>query len=183
MWINLDTPEPDHKMSPSRNIANALIRRRSQLSSRLRRFRNVSGFSAVWTCKSDSRMLQPPHHPEISEFQRLLPHRASTNVGQDFQVVLTSHQQLLLPASTRGDSKCDGCQETANRLPSLSVSKLTLKSRDQLPCTTKEARNPCVRDCETFSGIRRAPQCQCSFGSCGYHSTCWTFRRCADDSS
>ena len=61
MWINLDTPVPDHKMFLSRNIANALIRKRPQQlgSRRLRRFRNFSGFSAVVTCKSDSHTLQP----------------------------------------------------------------------------------------------------------------------------
>ena len=82
----------------------------------------------------------------------------------------------LAPASTRGGSKCDGYQETANCLPSLSVSKLSLKSRDKISCTTEG-----VRDCETFSGTCRGPQCQFSFGSCGYLSTCWTFRRCGDD--
>ena len=98
LWINLDTPVPDHKMPLSRTIARALMRRRSQqLLSRLRRFRNFSGFSAVWTFKSDSHMLQPTHHPEISEVQRLLPHRVSINVGRNSQVVLTSHQQLLHP--------------------------------------------------------------------------------------
>ena len=85
LWIILYTPVPYHKMLISRNIASALMRRRSQqLLSRLLRFRNFSGFSAV-------------HHPEILEFQRLLPHRISINVGTDSQFVLTSHQQLLQP--------------------------------------------------------------------------------------
>ena len=69
LWINLDTPPPDHLTSLSRNIARALIRGRSQqLQSRLWSFRNFPGFSAVWTCKPDSLMLQPCHHPEILEF-------------------------------------------------------------------------------------------------------------------
>ena len=58
-WTHLDTPVPDHKMSLSRNVASALIRRRSeQVLSRLRRFLNFSGFSAVWTCKSSRLITQ-----------------------------------------------------------------------------------------------------------------------------
>ena len=81
-----------------RNVASALIRRRSQqLCLDFRVFRNFCAFSAVWACRSDGLMLQLTHHPEISEFQRLLPHRVSINVGRTYQVVLTSHQQLLRP--------------------------------------------------------------------------------------
>ena len=46
---------------------------------------------------SNSRMLQPTHHPEILEFQRLLPYRITIQVGKSSQIVLSSHQQLLLP--------------------------------------------------------------------------------------
>ena len=121
LWINLDTDTPDHRMPISRTIASALMQRRSlQLLSRLRRFRNFPGCSAVWTFNSDSRMLQPTHHPEILEFQRLLPYRITIQVGKSSQIVLSSHQQLLLPASAKGGPKCDGCQKTANCFPSLS---------------------------------------------------------------
>ena len=98
LWINLDPNTPDHKKPISRTIASVLMRRRSlQLLSRLRRFRSFPGCSAVWTFNSSSRMLQSTHHPEILEFQRLLPHRVSIQTGKSSQVVLSSHQQLLLP--------------------------------------------------------------------------------------
>ena len=76
LWMNLDTPVLDHKMSLSRTIASALIARRSQqLLSRIWRFRILSGFSAVCTFKSDSHMLQPdPSSGFLLELQRLLPH-------------------------------------------------------------------------------------------------------------
>ena len=93
LWINLDANKPI-----SQTIAGVLMRRRSlQLLSRLRRFRSFPGFSAVWTFNANSRMLQSTHHPEILEFQRLLPHRITIQTGKSSQVVLSSHQQLLLP--------------------------------------------------------------------------------------
>ena len=55
------------------------------------------GFSAVWTFNSNSRMLQSTHHPEILEIQRLLPYRITIQMEKRSQVVLSSHQQLLLP--------------------------------------------------------------------------------------
>ena len=97
-----------------------------------------------------------------------------SDLGKSCQVVLSSHQQLLLPLQARSSPKCDGCQKTAGCFPRLSISKLCLKSRDRLSCATKGARNSCVRDCETFYGSRQASQSQCSFGSCGYQSTCLT---------
>ena len=51
----------------------------------------------MWTCDSNSLLLQPTHHPEILEFQRLLRHQISIDVGGEVQVVLTSHHQLLRP--------------------------------------------------------------------------------------
>ena len=89
LWINLDANTPDYSV---------LMRRRSlQLLSRLRRFRSFPGFSAVWTFNANSRMLQSTHHPEILEFQRLLPHRITIQTGKSSLVVQSSHQQLLLP--------------------------------------------------------------------------------------
>ena len=96
LWINLDTDTRDHKLPISRTIASALMRRRSlQLLSRLRRFRSFPGSSAVWSFNSNSRMLQPTHHPEIWEFQRLLQCRITIQVGKSSHIVLSSHQQLL----------------------------------------------------------------------------------------
>ena len=142
LWINLDTDTPVRRMPISRTIANVLMRRRSlQLLSRLRRFRNFPGFRAVWTFNSKSRMLQPTHHPEILEFQRLLWYRITIEVGKSSQIVLPSHQQLLLPLQREAGPKCDVCQKTANCLPSLSISNLCLNSRDQQPCATKGARD------------------------------------------
>ena len=66
--------------------------------------------------------------------------------------------------SARGSPECDDCQKTADFLSC----KLCLKSCDRLSCATEAAGNPCVCHRETFSGSRRAPQCQCSCGSCGY---------------
>ena len=75
-----------------------LMRRRSlQLLSRPRRCRGFPGFSAAWTFNSNSLMLQPTHHPEILDFQRLPPHRITTQTGKSSHVVLSSHQQQLLP--------------------------------------------------------------------------------------
>ena len=98
LWINLDANTPDYKKPNSQTIACVLMRRRSpQLLSRLRRFRSFAGFSEVWTFNANSRMLQSTHHPEILEFQRLLPHRITIQTGKSSQVVLSSHQQLLRP--------------------------------------------------------------------------------------
>ena len=98
LWINLDMDTPDHKKPMSRTISSLLMRRRSlQLLSRLQQFRSFPGFSAVWTFNSNSRMLQSTHHPEILEFQRLLPHRITIQTEKSSQVVLSSHQQPLLP--------------------------------------------------------------------------------------
>ena len=98
MWINLDANTPDYKEPISQTIVGVLMRRRSlQLLSRLRRFRSFPGFSAVWTFDANSRMLQSTHHPEILEFQRLLPQRITSQTGKSSQVVLSSHRQLLLP--------------------------------------------------------------------------------------
>ena len=120
LWMNLDTPVPDHKISLSRNIASALMRRRSQqLLSRLRRFRNFSGFSAVWTCKSDSLMLQP--NPAARNFG-VSTFASAPNLGQcwtRFSGCADVSSTAPAPASTRRDSKCDGYQETANCLQSL----------------------------------------------------------------
>ena len=92
--------------------------------------------------------------------------------GEEFSGRAVISSTTTASASARGSPKCDGCQKTADCFPRLSISKLCLKSRDRLSCATKGARNSCVRDCETFSGSRRASRCQCSFGSCGYQSTC-----------
>ena len=54
-------------------------------------------FSATWTCRSKSLMLQPTYRPDFLEFQRLLPNRISINVGGEVQIVLTSHHRLLRP--------------------------------------------------------------------------------------
>ena len=165
LWISLDTDTPDHKMPISRPIASALMRRRSlQLLSRLRRFRNSTGFRAVWTFNSNSRMSQPTHQPEILEFQRLLPYRITIKVGKSSQIVLSSHQQLLIPLQREAARNATAVrrEQIASRA---CRSANCLKSGDQPPCATKGARNPCVRDCETLSGSPRASQCQCSFGS------------------
>ena len=132
-----------------------------------------SGFSAMWTCKSDSLMLQstPPRNSGV--FNVRFPHRVSINVGQDFQVSLTSHQEPLRPLQREATRNAMASRRLANLLPNLSVSKLYLQSLHQLSCTTEGARVLCVRDCETFSESCRAPQCQCPFGSCGYQSACW----------
>ena len=61
------------------------------------------------------------------------------------------------------------------------ISTLCLKSCDRLPCATEGAGNHCVRNRETFPRTRRASQCQCSCGSCGYQSTRWSFWRRDDD--
>ena len=37
------------------------------------------------------------HHPEILDFQRLLPHRITIQTGKSYLVLLSSHQQLLRP--------------------------------------------------------------------------------------
>ena len=98
LWIDWDFPVPIHRADFPRAVARVLFRRRSrQLLSRRRRFRNFSGFTAIWTCRSKSLMLQPTYHPDCLEFQRLLPHRISINVGGEVQIVLTSHHQLLRP--------------------------------------------------------------------------------------
>ena len=98
LWINRDANTPDYKRPISQTIASVLMRRRSlQLLSRLRRFRSFPGFCAVWTSDADSRMLQSKHHPEILEFQRLLPHRISIQNGKSSLFALPSHQQLLRP--------------------------------------------------------------------------------------
>ena len=98
LWIDWDIPVPIDKADFPRAIASVSFRRRSrQLLSRLRRFRNFSGFCAIWTCCSKSLILQPTHHPDFLEFQRLLPHRISINVGGEVQIVLTSHRQLVRP--------------------------------------------------------------------------------------
>ena len=98
LWINLDANTPWNKKPISQTIAGVLMRRRSlQLLSRFQRFRSCPGFSAVWTFDANSRMLQSIDHPEILEFQRLLPHRITIKTGKSSQVVLSSHQQLLLP--------------------------------------------------------------------------------------
>ena len=63
-WINLDTNTPVTRCPLPEPLP--VMRRRSlQLLSRLRPFRKFLGFSAVWTFNSNSRMLQPTHHPEI----------------------------------------------------------------------------------------------------------------------
>ena len=167
LWIDLDTPVPDHKMPISRNFASALMRRRSQqLLSRLRRFRNFSGFSAVWTFNSDSHELQPTHHPEFLEFQRLLPNRILINVGTSSQIVLTSSSTAPATDPTRVGSKCGGCQETANCFPGLSISKLSLKKpwirhlvQEKVPETLV---SEIVRPSFSMSVTLLAP--------CGYHS-------------
>ena len=98
LWIDLDANTPDYKRPISQTIASVLMRRRSlQLLSRLRRFLSFPGFCAVWTVDANSHMLQAKHHPEILEFQRLLPHRISIQTGKSSLVVLSSHQQLLRP--------------------------------------------------------------------------------------
>ena len=114
---NLDADTPVHRMPISRAIANVLRRRSLQLLSRFRRFRNFPGFRAVWTFNSKSRMLQPTHHPEILEFQRLLRYRITIEVGKSSQIVLSSHQQLLLPLQREAGPKCDAVrrQQIASR--------------------------------------------------------------------
>ena len=72
-------------------------RRSLQLLSQLQRFPSFPGLSAVWTFNSISLMLQPTHHPENLEFQRSLPYRITIQVGKSSQIVLSSHEQLLLP--------------------------------------------------------------------------------------
>ena len=104
-------------------------------------------------CKSDSLMPQPTHHTEILEFQRLLPHRVSISVGKDFQVVLRRHQQLLRPLQR--ESALKAMVATRQQLASRACQSTDCVSKAVLP-------NWCVRDCETFSGSRRASQCQCS---------------------
>ena len=51
----------------------------------------------VETFDANSRMLQSTHHPEILEFQRLLPHRITIQTGKSSHVVMSSHQQPLRP--------------------------------------------------------------------------------------
>ena len=177
LWTNLDANTPYHKKPISRTIAGVLMRRRSlQLLSRLRRCRGFPGFSAAWTFNSNGRMLQPTHHPVILDFERLLPHRITTQTGKSSHVEMSSHQQQLLAFQREAARSAMTVRRQQIASRALSISKLCLKSRDRLSCTTKGARNPCVRDCETISKSRRASQCQCSFGSCGYKSTCLTFQ-------
>ena len=122
-----------YKKPISQTIAGVLMRRRSlQLLSRLRRFRRFPGFSAVWKLNANCRMLQSTHHPEILEFQRLLPHRVTIQTGKSSQVVLSS--STAASASARGSSECDDCQKTADCFSCLS--KLCLKSRDRFLCAT-----------------------------------------------
>ena len=169
LWINLDANTPDYKKPISQTIAGVLMRRRSlQLLSRLRRSRSFPGFSAVWTFNANSRMLQS----DILDFQRLLPHRITIQTGKSSQLVLSPHQQLLPPLQREAARSAMTVRRQQIASPSLSISKLSLKSRDQLSCETKGARNSCVGNRETFSESRRASQCQCSCGSCGYQSTC-----------
>ena len=100
LWIDWDIPVLIHRADFPRAVARVLFRRRSrQLLSRLRRFRNFSGFCALWTSRSKSLMLQPTHHPEFLEFQRFLPDRISINVGGEIQ--MTSHHQLLRPVGRK----------------------------------------------------------------------------------
>ena len=149
-----------------------LMRKRSlQLLSRLRRFRSFPGFCAVWIVDANSRMLQSKHHPEFLEFQRLLPHRVSIQTGKSSLAVLSITSTTTASASARGSPEYDDCQETTDFFSCLSISKLCLKGCDRLSSVTESARNPCVRNRETFSGSRPASQCQCSCGSCGYQST------------
>ena len=74
LWIDWDIPVPIHRADFPRAVARVLFRRRSRhLLSRLRRFRNFSGFCVIWTCRSKSLMLQPTYHPDFLEFQPLAP--------------------------------------------------------------------------------------------------------------
>ena len=108
LWINLDTDTPDHKMPISRTSARALMRRWSrQLLSRLRRFRNFPVFSAVWTFNSTIRMLQQTHHPEILEFQQLLPYRITNHDprGKEISDCAVIPSTTAASASARGGPK------------------------------------------------------------------------------
>ena len=57
----------------------------------------------------------------------------------------------LAPASTRGGSKCDGNQETANFLPSLSGSKLCFKAVIQQKMPVSEIAKPSPAAAELFN--------------------------------
>ena len=163
LWINLDANTPDYRRPTSQTIASVLMRRRSlQLLSRLRRFRSVPGFCAVWTVDAKSRMLQSKYHPEFLEFQRLLPHRVSIQTGKSSLVVLSSHQQRLRPLQREATRSAMTCQETPNFFSCLWIRKLCLKSCDRL--------SGAVGNRETFSRSRSASLCQCSCGSRGYQS-------------
>ena len=116
LWINLDASTPDYKKPISQTMTGVLMRRRSlQLLSRLRRFRSLPGFSAVWTFGANSRMLQSKHHPEILEFQRLLSR---------------------IESRFRPGRVLRSCCHHINNC------KLCLESCDRLPCATEGAGNP-----------------------------------------
>ena len=79
-------------------------------------------------------------------FKKLLPYRITIKVRNSSQIVLSSHQQLLLPHQREADRNAMADRRLhANCFPSFSISKLCLKSRVQLSCATKGARNPYVR--------------------------------------
>ena len=162
LWINLDTETPDHKRPISRSVASVLMRRRSLqlfLDPAIREFPWI--FSAVWSFNSNSHMLQSTQHPEILEFQRLLPYRITIQMGKSSQVVLSSHPQLLLPHQ----------REAARNAMAVKRQQIASRACRSANCVLI-ARNSCFRDCGTFARSCRASQCQCSFGSCGYQSTC-----------
>ena len=103
----------------------------------------------MWTCDHNSLMLQPTHHPEILEFQRLLPHRMSIDVGGEVQVVLTSHHQLLRPLR----------REAVRNAMALRRQQIASRACRSANCVSKAVVNNLVqhklqgnlvnRDCET----------------------------------
>ena len=142
LWIDLDTDTSDDKKPISRTIASVLMRRRSlQLLSRLPRFRTFPGFSAVWTFNSNSRMLQSTHHPKNVKFQRLLPYRITIQMGKSSQVVLSSHQQQLLPPQREAARHAMAVRRQQIASRACRSANCVSKCRDQLSCATKRARN------------------------------------------
>ena len=179
-WTHLDTPVPDLKMSLHRNVASALIRRRSeQLLSRLRRFLNFLN-----SARCGQSHVADDSSPRNFEIPTVASAPSLDQCWRRFSGCADVSSTAPAPASTRGGSECDGRQVHSKLPPELvSQQSVSQKPRSAILYKKKGARNPCVRDSETLSGSCRASQCQCSFGSRGYQGTCWTFRRCGDDSN
>ena len=130
------------------------------------------GFSAVWNFNSNSRMLPSTHHSRNFGISTIVSAPNHDSDGEEFSGRPVISSTTLLPL-----------QREAAR-SAMAVRRLQIASRAcrSANCVSKAVIDYLVQqnvpetlvseDCETFSGRRRASQCQCSFGSCGYQSTC-----------